>query len=30
MFAWSQMAVIDELKKRQRAVSILFFDFIEV
>ena len=30
LFAWSQMTVIDELKKRQRAVSLLFFDFIEV
>ena len=30
LFGWSQMTVVDELKKRQRAVSLLFFDFIEV
>ncbi|GMH44651.1 hypothetical protein BSKO_12603 [Bryopsis sp. KO-2023] len=29
IFAWSQMTVVDELKKRQRAVSLMFFDFIE-
>jgi hypothetical protein len=28
-FAWSQMLVRDELKKRQRAVSLRFFDFLE-
>lgn len=30
IFAWSQMVVKDELRKRQRAVSLLFFDFLEV
>lgn len=29
IFCYSQMAVADELKRRQRAVSILFFDFLE-
>eukprot|EP00210_Caulerpa_lentillifera_P005165 g4937.t1 len=29
VFAWSQMAIIDELKKRHRALSLMFFDFIE-
>lgn len=24
------MTVVDELKKRQRAVSLMFFDFVEV
>lgn len=30
IFGWSQMVVTDELKKRQRAVSLLNFDFVEV
>jgi hypothetical protein len=30
IFAWSQTLVKDELKKRQRAVSLLWFDFLEV
>lgn len=30
IFAWSQTIVKDELKKRQRAVSLLWFDFLEV
>ena len=30
IFAWSQMIIIDELKKRHRAVSLMLFDFIEV
>lgn len=30
IFCWSQMLVRDELKKRQRAISLLSFDFVEV
>lgn len=30
VFALSQISVIDELKRRQRAVSLMFFDFVEV
>lgn len=30
MFALSQAAVVDELRKRQRAVSLMFFDMVEV
>ena len=29
IFAWSQMLVTDELKRRKRAVGLMFFDFIE-
>jgi len=30
IFVWSQIAVVDELKKRYRAVSLQFYDFLEV
>lgn len=30
VFTYSQSTVIDELKKRQRAISLVFFDFVEV
>ena len=30
LYFWSQSTVKDELKNRQRAVSLLFFDFVEV
>ncbi|GMH40714.1 hypothetical protein BSKO_08618 [Bryopsis sp. KO-2023] len=29
IFEWSQMLVVDELRKRQRAVSLQFLDFVE-
>ncbi len=29
IFAWSQMLVSDELKRRKRAISLQFFDFLE-
>ena len=29
IFAWSQMLVTDELKRRKRAVGLMFFDFVE-
>ena len=29
VFAWSQISVVDELKRRRRAVSLMLFDFIE-
>ena len=29
-FCWSQMIVADELKRRKRALSLVFFDFVEV
>ena len=29
MFMWSQMLVADELKRRKRAVGLMFFDFVE-
>jgi hypothetical protein len=29
LFFWSQSVVRDELKSRKRAVSLLFFDFVE-
>jgi hypothetical protein len=30
IFVWSQAMVSDELKKRKRAVGLMFFDFVEV
>lgn len=30
LFAWSQGVVKDELRRRQRAVSLMYFDFVEV
>ena len=29
IFAWSQMLVVDELKRRKRAVGLTFWDFVE-
>lgn len=29
LYCWSQMTVTDELRRRQRSVSLAFFDFIE-
>ncbi len=29
VFVWSQSIVCDELKKRKRAVGLMFFDFVE-
>lgn len=29
IYCWSQLAVTDELRRRQRSVSLAFFDFIE-
>ncbi len=29
IYIWSQMIVTDELKRRKRATSLMFFDFVE-
>ena len=29
LFVWSQMLVTDELRRRKRAVGLMFFDFVE-
>jgi hypothetical protein len=29
IFAWSQMLVSDELKRRKRAISLTLFDLVE-
>ncbi|KAL6755443.1 hypothetical protein V8C86DRAFT_2677050 [Haematococcus lacustris] len=29
LFSWSQMVVSDELRRRKRAVGLMFFDFVE-
>lgn len=29
IFAWSQATVADELRRRARATSLMFFDFVE-
>lgn len=30
IFVWSQLIVTDELRRRKRAVGLLFLDFVEV